>query len=698
MTKVKVRKKVTKKADNTDVALLVTPLSNDELQEWDINKIVDSLETELNLDIKDANAIAKSIEEKIINSNIKIISTSLVRELIDNELFERGMTTKLKKHQSLGMPLQNLKDIIFAKNEENSNILSNNPEAINLAISENILKQFALENIFSQDVACAHLEGKIHLHDLGYPTRVYCSAHSIEYIKKYGLSLCNLDTESAPANHAQTLTGHINTFLASMQSYYAGALGLGYVNIFYAPYLEKMSYEEMKQEAQYLIFSCSQNAFSRGSQSLFIDFNIHTGIPNYMKNIPAIGAGGKYLTRTYGKYKKTAIKFAMAMLDVWESGDKNGVPFVFPKCQLHINEKTFIDKEQTELLKRATQVASKNGGIYFVFDREEVTLSQCCRLSTTITDKSMLEHPESQRFCGFQNITINLPQVAYRVGKGNIEEAIKEIKNLMDLAVKAHLQKKRFIARLMNKPHLPLWEISKEAKDGKSYVDLEKATYIIGVIGLNECLQYLTGKELHEDEEIFKIGIKIISAMNLYCKELTKSQKLLFKLEESPAESASRRFVMIDLSNYPKEAKSVIRGDLNKDEAYYTNSIHLRANAPVDIITRIEKQSKFHTLIESGAIIHAFVGEKLPSAESILNLIQKTWKNTACSQLTISPEFTVCNDCKKLSMGIKDKCLSCNSTNVEGITRIVGYYSRVKNWNKSKLGELKDRQGGDYGI
>ena len=70
------------------------------------------------------------------------------------------------------------------------------------------------------------MEGKVHLHDLGYPTRVYCSSHSLEYIKKYGLRLGNLDTASAPAKHARTLTGHLNTFLASLQAYYAGALGL----------------------------------------------------------------------------------------------------------------------------------------------------------------------------------------------------------------------------------------------------------------------------------------------------------------------------------------------------------------------------------------------------------------------------------------------------------------------------------------
>lgn len=74
-----------------------------------------------------------------------------------------------------------------------------------------------------------------------------------------------------------------------MQAYYAGALGIGYINIMYAPYVEHMSYDEMKQEAQHLIFSGSQSAFSRGGQTLFLDFNIHTGIPNYLKKIQAIG-------------------------------------------------------------------------------------------------------------------------------------------------------------------------------------------------------------------------------------------------------------------------------------------------------------------------------------------------------------------------------------------------------------------------
>ncbi len=35
---------------------------------------------------------------------------------------------------------------------------------------------------------------------------------------------------------------------------------------------------------------------------------------------------------------------------------------------------------------------------------------------------------------------------------------------------------------------------------------------------------------------------------------------------------------------------------------------------------------------------------------------------------------------------------------LQHMTRVVGYFSRVENWNKSKVGELKDRQKGDYSI
>ncbi|MBL7222892.1 MAG: anaerobic ribonucleoside-triphosphate reductase [Candidatus Brocadiae bacterium] len=693
----RVRKAVRHDKVSTDISLLVDPGSRDELLGWDRQRIVDALVHEADLDEDAAQEIARAVEQKIFDAGINRISTALIRELVDNELFERGFSAKLERQQAIGMPKYDLDQMIYSKSNENSNIAANNPEAINLTIAETTLKQYALQEVFSREVADAHRTGRVHLHDLGYPTRVYCSSHSLEYIKKYGLSLNNLDTQSAPAKHARTLTGHLNTFLASMQAYYAGALGVGYINILYAPYLEHMTYGEMVQEAQHLIFSGSQSAFSRGGQTLFLDFNIHTGVPRYLRDVPAIGPGGQYTGKTYGEYAETARLFTRAMLDVWRAGDEFGHIFAFPKCDLHVNEDTFADPHEYEILEYACQIASENGVPYFVFDRDEVTLSACCRLRTKIEDTSMLKHPETMRFCGFQNVTINLPQAAFRAGRGNFEGFLEEISIGMDVAVQAHLEKRSFISKLMNDRSRPLWQIGKIAADGKPYVDLDKATYIIGLVGLNEAIQFLTGEELHDSDEAFKLGLKTVAHMNIKAKAEGAKQGLKMTLEESPAESAARRLAKVDMRTFP-EARNYVRGNLERDEYYYTNSIHLRADAPVDLITRIRKQAKFHAMIESGAIIHAFVGEELPSPESIINLVKKTLEQTQAAQLTISPEFTVCKGCNEMHVGLKETCPTCHSTDVYGLTRIVGYFSRITNWNKSKLGELRDRRSGRYAV
>jgi ribonucleoside-triphosphate reductase len=185
--------------------------------------------------------------------------------------------------------------------------------------------------------------------------------------------------------------------------------------------------------------------------------------------------------------------------------------------------------------------------------------------------------------------------------------------------------------------------------------------------------------------------------MSLKCREYSKKFNLKLSLEESPAESAAGRLAKIDLREFP-DSKKVIKGNSHGDESYYTNSIHFAAAAPVDLITRIIKQSKFHPLIKSGAIIHAFVGENRPSPESIYNLVKKVWENTQCSQLTISPEFTICNTCSEVSRGLQENCIGCGSEDVYGVTRIVGYYSKITNWNKNKIGELKDRHFGNYKV
>jgi ribonucleoside-triphosphate reductase len=186
--------------------------------------------------------------------------------------------------------------------------------------------------------------------------------------------------------------------------------------------------------------------------------------------------------------------------------------------------------------------------------------------------------------------------------------------------------------------------------------------------------------------------------MNLRARKLSKKHGLKFTLEESPAESAARRLAKTDLVYFRDEALPVVKGE-TEDVCYYTNSVHLSADAPVSLVDRIRQQAKFHAMIESGAITHAFIGEERPSADAIARLITEAFHRTQSAQITISPEFTYCNACNHIMSGLPERCRRCDSTEVVGETRVVGYFSKIHNWNKSKrYGELVARHRGRYGV
>ena len=53
---------------------------------------------------------------------------------------------------------------------------------------------------------------------------------------------------------------------------------------------------------------------------------------------------------------------------------------------------------------------------------------------------------------------------------------------------------------------------------------------------------------------------------------------------------------------------------------------------------------------------------------------------------------------KSSSYKHKSRCQHCGSENVYGVTRVVGYFSRIDNWNSGKKKELSDRQKGNYEV
>ena len=1124
---INVIKRSHKKTDATDIALLVSTSSKSEINIWDKQKIVGSLVRETGASSELAQQIADTVEFKIMKSGFGEITTSMIRELIDIELLDRGLSIMHKKHTSLGLPMYDLEQIIFNANKENSNT-THNPESINLTIAEAILKEFALRKVFSEDVALAHLIGDIHLHDLGFIVRPYCGGHSLEYIKKHGLTLPNITSTSRAAKHPEVLIGHMVKMASSLQSHYAGAVGWEAVNMFFAPYLVNLPYKRIKQLAQMLIYEFNQLAGARGSQVTFTDFNLYWNVPSHFRDTPAIGPGGEYTGKTYKDYEKESQMFLKGMFEVYLEGDATSKTFVFPKPLLHINQDFFNTAGNEEFLDLACKVASKQGITYFVFDRgDEVTVSQClhpktkimanvdgkvyygtieklcgkqigwreasqiaittpvgeskkvreiysrletrrmlnltlkdgsmikvtpdhpmllkdqstgeiivaeadnlkvgdlvpvaksikvssrkkeldlvkeafgqginlkvkgiakqvneperlskkynlpypelarfleldriplhivvregwdyrnqhllfgaeedvlvpailrldskigkflgvftaagyvedsqlrfsfrpesmdyadwaeqfvnglsgsdkpicrreegkegitvicsgisliwlveqfiagisrgekhfqagvfntrdrfrkaflksflevstglrdrlklvagfsiedhslaedlrvlmktlginsiiskqcekdkspdcwqvefsirdlskldysgrasespgsdiwrenganqdyaylpitlieeedyfglvydfemveepqfhlangvlthncCRLKLKLNEQDLKETktPERMRFSALQNVTVNLPRIAYRA-QGNNELLFAELNRALELVAKAHLQKKEFISSLLELDKDGPLAILCNSRDNDPYLRLDRLTYLTGLLGLNEMVQTYTGSQLHESDEALRFGLKVISHMNIKCKQMSSLYGIKMILEESPAESSGYRLAKLDMKYFPQQTKEVIKGNQETGEYYYTNSVHVAVDAPLDYIDRVKKQSLFHPLIEAGSIVHVWLGENEPSPESIKNFVIKTFKHTHCAQLAFSPEFTVCNGCRRTSRGLLETCPLCGSDDVYGITRIVGYFSKVPTWNKGKVGELKER-------
>jgi anaerobic ribonucleoside-triphosphate reductase len=683
--------------ESTELTLFVRT-SDEELKKWDRSKIYDALIRETTISEDAATIIAREVEKMISELEIDMITAPLIRELTNAKLVEYGLSKIRKQHTRLGVPLYDARQIIMTPNKENANV-PHGPEATNLTLAENIKKEFALLEVFTQDLADAHMRGDIHLHDLGMVDRPYCSGQSIEYVKRFGLNLPNALSIAKPARHPEVLIEQIIKFSAALQGHFSGAIGWDAFNLFLAPYLVGVDDKRMKQLAQILIYEFAQQAVARGGQSIFSDLNLYWEVPDHFMGVPAIGPEGKFTGKNYEDYLPEAQRFVDALFDVYMEGDAMGRPFFFPKPNVHMTEKFFQTDGHEEFLNKISKVASEKGNTYFVFDRGGTAkISECCRLTFKLeqSDLDDAKTPWKMRYSAMQNVTINLPRVAYDAHQ-NDARLFELLTKRLEMVAQAHIQKREFITQLFDMGKNGPLSLLTMNMDGESYYRIKKSSFLVGMVGLNELVQYHTGQQLHESKEAMKFGLRVISYMKTEAERIGNEYGLKMPLEQTPAESTAYRFAKLDMKYYPLQSATVIKGNKSNGEVYYTNSTYLNVAAPVSAIERVKEEGRFHPLIDAGSLTHVWLGESKPPAESIAAFVVKTFKNTSNSQICFSPEFTSCLSCGRTVRGLRDTCSYCGSPDTECITRVTGFFSKTRGWNKGKMGELKDRMRNNIG-
>jgi ribonucleoside-triphosphate reductase len=680
------------RAESTDLALMVDALAQEDQSPWNASRIRDALVKEAGVEPSVAGEIAAEVESDIMRHGRERVTTAIIREMVNVKLFFRGLDAKLADHSRLGLPVYDLESMMLNPNRENSNT-SHNPESINLSIAEMILKEYALGKIFSREVAKAHLGGDIHLHDLGMVNRPYCSGQSMAYVIKYGIDIPSITSVSSPARHPDVLLAHILKMTSVLQNNFAGAIGWDAVNVFFAPFLVGLPYENVKQLAQMLIFEFNQLAGGRGGQVAFTDINLYYEVPDHFRDVPALGPGGVPTGKTYYHYREESKAFLRALFEVYLKGDSRGQPFFFPKPLLHITDRFFEEPGWEEFLEFACLVASEKGSTYFVFDRGGVAkLSECCRLSFELSEEDLAEAktPWKMRYCALQNVTINLPRIAYR--SGNDRETLFELLDrAMETAAEAHVQKRRFLQEILALGSKGPLSVLCVDHDGESYLRMSKSSHLIGILGLDEMIHSFTGKRMHTDSDAMDLGLAVTRYMDLKCRQLSERSGLKIVLEQTPAESTAYRLARLDLKFFPDHAKHFVKGDIASGEIYYTNSTHFAYDADLDPVSRVTMEGRFHPMINAGAISHVWMGEHRPDPGALASFVRKAYESSENAQIAFSPEFTICNKCGRMERGLLDLCPACGSEDVDGITRITGYFTRTSSWNAGKRAELRDR-------
>ena len=625
----------------------------------DVESIQDSVETTLQRmgyeDVAKAYILYRNQREKIRNMNSALLN---YKNLVDS--YVKVEDWRVKENSTVTYSVGGL-------------ILSN---------SGAITANYWLSEIYDKEIADAHRNADIHIHDLSMLTG-YCAGWSLKQLIQEGLGGITGKITSAPAKHLSTLCNQMVNFLGIMQNEWAGAQAFSSFDTYLAPFvkIDNLNYKQVKQDIQSFIYGV--NTPSRwGTQSPFTNITLDWTVPNDLAEQNCI-VGGKEVDFKYKDCKAEMDMVNRAFIEIMIEGDANGRGFQYPIPTYSITRD--FDWSETENNKLLFEMTAKYGIPYFSnyinSDMEPSDVrSMCCRLRLDLRElrkKSggFFGSGESTGSVGV--VTINIPRIAYLAS--DPEDFYKRLDHLMDIAARSLKIKRNTITKLLDEGLYPYT---------KHYLGTFNNHFsTIGLVGMNEA--GLNAKWLRKDithEETQKFAQDVLNHMRNKLSDYQEKYGDLYNLEATPAESTAFRLASHDKEKFP----DIITANDASGVFYYTNSSHLPVGYTADIFDALDVQDELQTLYTSGTVFHAFLGERLPDWKAAASLVRKIAENYTLPYYTMSPTYSICSAHGYLAGEVK-ACPVCGGA-TETYSRITGYYRPIKNWNDGKSQEFKDRQ------
>ena len=639
--------------------------------------------------------VSAHFQEKIKDGKI---SVEAIQDSVETVLEQTGYTEVAKayilyrkqreKMRNMKSTILDYKDVInsYVKVEdwrvkENSTVTYSVGGLI-LSNSGAVTANYWLSEIYDEEIAEAHRNADIHIHDLSMLTG-YCAGWSLKQLIKEGLGGIAGKITSAPAAHLSVLCNQMVNFLGIMQNEWAGAQAFSSFDTYLAPFVkvDNLTYREVKKCIEAFIYGV--NTPSRwGTQAPFSNITLDWTVPADLAELPAI-VGGKEMDFKYKDCKKEMDMVNRAFLEIMIEGDANGRGFQYPIPTYSITRD--FDWSDTENNRLLFEMTAKYGTPYFSnyinSDMEPSDVrSMCCRLRLDLRElrkKSggFFGAGESTGSVGV--VTINMPRIAY-LAKDEADFYAR-LDRMMDIAARSLKIKRGVITKLLDEGLYPYT---------KRYLGtFDNHFSTIGLIGMNEVglnAKWLGMDLTHEETQQFTKDV--LNHMRERLSDYQEAYGDLYNLEATPAESTTYRLAKHDVAQFPDIKTAGYEGDT----PFYTNSSHLPVEYTSDIFDALDIQDDLQTLYTSGTVFHAFLGEKLDGWESAAKLVRTIAQNYKLPYYTLSPTYSVCKEHGYIA-GEHFTCPHCGAK-AEVYSRITGYYRPVQNWNEGKTQEYKNRK------
>ncbi len=496
-----------------------------------------------------------------------------------------------------------------------------------------IVAEYTLNNIYPKEVADAHRNADLHIHNLGNGVFTgYCAGWSLGQLLMEGFNGVTGRISAKPAKHFDAVLGQIMNFMGTLQNEWAGAQAFSSFDTCLAPFVrhDSLSYGEVKQGIQEFIFGINQTS-RWGNQVPFTNLTFDWTVPGDMKDQNVI-IGGKLQKETYSEFQKEMDMINRAFIEVMMEGDMNGRIFTFPIPTYNITKDFDWDSDNTRLLFEMT---AKYGTPYFQnFVNSSLkptdVRSMCCRLQLDLRElrsKTGGLFGSGELTGSIGVVTINMPKIGY-LSKTR-EEFFDRLSRLMDIAKTSLEIKRKEVERHMENGLLPY---------SKRYLgNLNHHFSTIGLVGMNEaCMNFLGKNNNISTPESKAFVIEVLDFMRKKLQEFQQETGHIYNLEATPAEGTAYRLAKHDKDRFPDIITS------GTDKPYYTNSTQLPVNFTTDIFEALMHQDELQTKYTGGTVLHGFLGERVSDWKVARELVRRIFHNFRLPYITLTPTFSIC--------------------------------------------------------